>query len=437
MDVTSPMYQSALEALRYQQRPQLYQSLVSTYQDALEGDLLAVQRASSVIKHATNMPTTVVRYQATVPFAFTQFTSFDVNNVLRNPVLQGLEGKKVSLTVFAKFLDEQRASVKSDGSVTGIFTQFPAQIYLSEALFQGAFTAEELAAITLHEMGHLYGYFDTLGQTLLASIAIGQLEELLQGIENLETRSHYIESTVKVLSLKHLDPDEIARKEDAGNLRYVLIRDVIAKLVTETGSDKVFRPEAEFLADSYAVHMGAASHLVSALVKIAKAMGDKSFLDKQSFIATEAVKAALSILVVGVAGTLFSPIAFAIGTTLGAAVMATRAQDITERNTVAERLDAIHQELVAILKDRSLTKDAQTSLLKDVEFISTLREEVKDRFTIVGAILYTLSPLARRTYKQIKLQQELSRLIHNDLFIKAAQLKQLASPSTSRNHHGA
>lgn len=436
MDTSSPIVRSATEALRYQQRPQLYQALVSTFKDALEGDLLAVQRAGGVIQHATNMSISVVQYHSLLPGAFVHFSSFDVNNILRNPGLRSLEGEKVSMSAFAKALTDERAAVNSDGSVNGVFTKFPATVYLASGLFDGSFTAEEIAAITLHELGHVYGYFDMIGRTLLSSVAIAQLEELLQGVENLETRSHYIESTVKVLSLKELSPDELARKEDEGNLRYVLIREVIDKLATEAGDERAFNGETEFLADSYAVRMGAAAPLVSGFVKIAKKHGDRSFMDRKAYVSTEATKVMLTLLMGGVATALFPAPVFAVGSVIAAVVMAKTAQDITERNTVPERLDAIHHGLVALLKDKQLPKEAQSSLLKDVEYVSTLREEVKDRFTVMGAILHTLSPLARRTYKQIKLQQELSRLIHNDLFIKAAQLKQLSGSTTSRIHHG-
>jgi len=436
MDTASPIIRSAIEALRYQQRPQLYQALVSTFKDALEGDLLAVQRAGGVIEHATNMPITVMKYHSPRPNAFIQFSSFDVNHILRHPGLRSLEGEKVSMGAFAKALEEEKASVLSDGSVNGVFTKFPSTISIADCMFNGDFTAEELAAITLHEVGHQYSYFDMMGRSLLASVAIAQLEEMLQGIENLETRSHYIESITKVLTLKDLHPDELARQEEADNLRYVLIREVIAKLVVEGGDERVFNGETEFLADSYAVRMGAASPLVSGYVKVSKQLGDAGFLNKKAFLATEATKAMLTLLVAGAAATFFPPATFAIGSVVAALVMSVSAQDVTERNTAAERLEAIHHELVSLLKDRSLPKEAQASLLKDAEYVSTLREEVKDRFTIMGALLYTLSPLARRTYKQIQLQQELSRLIHNDLFVKAAQLKQLSSASTSRTHHG-
>lgn len=437
MDTTSPIVRSAMEALRYQRRPQLYQSLVSTFKDALDGDLLAVQRAGDVIKHATNMPITAVTYPAPRPNAFIQFTAFDVNNILRSPGLRSLEGEKVSMSAFAKALEEERASVNSDGSVNGVFTKFPSTISIASCMLNGSFTAEELAAIVLHEVGHQYNYFDMLGRSLLASVAIAQLEELLQGIENLETRSHYIESTAKVLTLKNIDADELARKEDENNLRYVLVREVIAKLVTDAGDERAFNGESEFLADSYAVRMGAAAPLVSGFVKVAKQLGDRSFLNKKAFLATEATKVMLTLLMAGSAALMFAQPTFVVGTVVAALLLSVTAQDITERNTAAERLEAIHHQLIAVLKDRSLPKEAQSALLKDAEYISTLRETVKDRFTIMGAILYTLSPLARRTYKQIKLQQELSRLIHNDLFIKAAQLKQLSGSTTaSRTQHG-
>lgn len=437
MDTTSPFLRSAIEALRYQHHPQLYQALVSTFKDALDGDLLAVGRAGTVIQHATGMAITTLRYACPRPMAFIQYLQIDPNHILRSPGLRSLEGEKISMRPFASLLHDAEASVDENGAVHGFFTQLPAQIYLSEGLFQGTFTPEELAAITLHEVGHQYSYFDMVGRTLLASIAIAQLEEQLVGIENLETRSHYIQNTAMVLDLKKIDADALAEEKETDGVRYVMIRDVVARLAAEQGDERVFNGESEFLADSYAVRMGAASALVSGYVKVAKAGGDPSFLSKRSFVAVEATKVALTLLTAGAALTFFPPAAFAVGTVVAALLMGHAAQDITERNTTGERLEAIHHDLVALLKDRSLPKEEQAAILKDAEYVSTLREEVKDRFTLMGAIMNSITPLARRTYKQIQLQRELSRFIHNDLFIKAAQLKRLSdSTPVSRIHHG-
>jgi hypothetical protein len=447
MDQASLIRQSAMEALRYQQHPQLFQALVSTFQDALQGDLLGVQRAGPVIQQYTGMAIQVSQYENPLPAAFIYIKQFDPNHILRNPGLRSLEGQRVNLRPFAELLKEAEAGVKADGSVYGLFTQFPANLYLSSGLFQGGFSAEEIAALTLHEVGHQYSYFEMVGRTLLASVAIAELEHLLDGIENLETRSHYIESTAAVLSLTNVDVQALAEAKETEQLRYVFIRDVIAQMPVEYGNERVFNGEVEFMADSYAVRMGAARPLVSALTKIFRSLGDRAYLTRRTFAATEATKAALTVLTAGVAATFFPPSVFAIGTVISALLMAHFAQDITERSTPPERLEAIHHDLVALLKDRSLPKEEQAELVKDVAYVSTLREEVKDRFTIMGVILYTLLPLTRRTYKQIKLQQDLSRFIHNDLFVKAAQLRQLSSVtlthsdpndrlSARRNPHG-
>lgn len=430
MKLPQPLLTAVTEALRYNQRSQLYQLLTAMCHDYLEGkDPKAILRASDIIKHETHMDIRVEVFEASRPAAFILHMQIDPNHILRDPSLLSMEGERVSLRAFAQLLKEVKASVDENGAVYGAFTKFPATLYLANSLMDGSFSPEEIAALMLHEIGHQYSYFDMMGRTLLGSVAIAQLEEQLASTDALEDRTHYLANTAMVLDLSNVDARELADPDKAGQVRYVFIRDFIAKLAADQGSERVFNGEAEFLADSYAVRQGAAKPLVSAYVKLAKAHRDPQFLSKKAHVATEATKAALTILTVGAASTIFLPVTMTIGTVIAGMMMSVAAQDLTERNTPAERLEAIHHDLVAILKDRSLPKGEQNAVLHDIEYVSMLSEEVRENQTLLGMIMRSISGPARKRYKQIEFQRELGRLIHNDLFVKAAQLKQLASKS--------
>jgi hypothetical protein len=49
---------------------------------------------------------------------------------------------------------------------------------------------------------------------------------------------------------------------------------------------------------------------------------------------------------------------------------------------------------------------------------------VKDRQQVLGYVRDFLSPIRRRRISQEKLQRELETIAHNDLFVRAASLRQ-------------
>lgn len=413
---------ASLEALQFRGTTPLYQDLRMIYLDALAGEEKALERIASVIRKRTGILLSTLIYESPHADLSIYFIPFDINGVFRSPELQNHPGTKVDFGHLKPLLQGQQGQTTDRGAVKGIFTKIPCQLVLTTGLLQGKeLTAEELAAMTLHEVGHAYGYFDTLGRCLATSLAVAQTQAILAETKDLATRKHAIASAAKVLHLGEIDATSLAAPEEAKSVDYVFIRDTVAKLASDLGSEKLFGGEVEYLADSYAVRSGASQPLLSGMMKLYKASSNAQLRKRGEYVLVEGLKVGVLL-----AGALHPAILATASLLAGLAIANQSKSSFVSRNTPIERVEAVHGELVQLLKDRTLPASLRESLLSDVQFVSGVREQLAENLTLVTHLWLTLSPTRRKHYKQVKLQQELNQLINNDLFVQAAKLRSLS-----------
>ena len=90
------------------------------------------------------------------------------------------------------------------------------------------------------------------------------------------------------------------------------------------------------------------------------------------------------------------------------------------------RFKRVRNQVVEAMKDKDITKDDMESLQADLNAIDDIMDRVEDRRQWAGVLWDNLIPSARKAHTQEQLQQELEDIAANELFIKAAQLKQMA-----------
>jgi hypothetical protein len=406
--------QPSIESLLYRGDSPLYHELKLIFADLQAGDETALERIGKVIHHHTKMDITLQLTDNPDPDIGIYFIAFDVNHVFRS--LQLKEGEKFDTRMLQRLLQGGKGAADSKGAVSGVFTKIPAVIVLSRPLVAKEFaTVEELAAGTLHEIGHMYGYFDVLGRTLATSLLIQETLVAMGQTHDLAVRRQMVDTTVKILEFEDVDIEALATPGQEKAFEAVLIRNTVARIQGDMGDSKLFGVESEFLADSYAVRSGAAKPLASLMIKTAKLSNHLQAQSRLEYILTEACKVAFFAAATAVSIPL-------VAVLTGLTIAASSYIDYGDRNTPAERLEGIHADLVNLLKDTSLPHAQKEALLTDVRFVSGLREKLVERSTLVMQLWLTLSPSRRHAYKQAKLQREINKLVNNDLFVKAAQL---------------
>lgn len=323
--------------------------------------------------------------------------------------------------------------------VGGVFSQMQNRVFMSRALLEDrSFSSEEVAAIVIHELGHLYSYFETLAYTTSSNAVINTAVEALRSTDNPTEKMRLVTSSLSVFSSFNREAvDAIANESNSDAVRTMLL-----KTMEEAEQDRVNTllgnhsnayntRSIEFMADQFAVRHGAALALASAQHKMAKLVTPDYGRSKLSFYAVQAARISLlaatwAVTAVGVstgaggaAVFLFGPVMTAI---VGMMAGASAVED-DHNSDPSERIAQIKQDLVQLLKNNKLDASLRKQILHDVDAIDALRAEIKEHQGIFRFVWRNVAPTGRRQSKIREFQKGLEELINNDLFLYANRLR--------------
>lgn len=384
----------------------------------------------SVVKEFTNM---------TLLFSVDQYAPcVEIPLVNRNhPLLSQLAQQWLTSDDGLKMLktsdDYLRGSVSlKTGKVSGIFATISTTIHLPRDMFLGKFmgseyTCEEIAAIILHEIGHIGTYFEFMAMSVTTNQVLAGVAKALDKSGTVDERETILMTVKDRMNLKDLDAKTLAKNTNKRVIEIAVITNIINNARSELGTNLCDLNSCEMLADQFAARFGAGRDLQTALVKMHKSMGDIAFRSSFGYIVMEIIKM-FQFLCVMVAGTLGGPAGLLAAYVLSLYLIGIIVKDSSGNNTYdrpgARMLRTRHQ-IVENLKDENLSKEDIERLNDDIKTIDECLLQIKDRQQLVGIIWDFFSPGSRKFNNQMKLQQELEALAANDLFVKASEFRAL------------
>jgi len=414
------------ESIMFQIASAFFKELVLNF-DALKkvdnklvSDNDIVTTISKVIKHHTGLNITLnignADPQVTVPMV-------NKNNILVNSYIRNYLNSSDGLKMISESKSAAKGSVDlKSGMVTGIFTEVHSTIDLPITMFTtNQFTAEEVAAVTLHEIGHLFVYYEFMSRSVSTNQMLAGLSKALDNSGTVEEREVILITAKKAMDLKSLDTKALAKSSNKKVIEMVVITNISKETKSELGSDIYDFSTWEYLADQYAARQGAGRPLALALGKYYK--GHMSFRSTTGYLAMECVKVLLIIsplAIAGLTGTIIGlPMLLGILLIVGDS-------DSPTYDRPGERLKRIRDQVVENLKNKKLSKDDIIRLEEDLEAVDKLLAEANDRRQFFGALQDLLFPSSRKARSQEALQKELEDLAVNELFVKAAMLSKAA-----------
>ena len=385
-----------------------FTELKDTKKDAIE-DSDIIPRLCKIVGHHTglNVAFNIGMYEPSV-----EIPAVDKNNPLINSFIRNYVSSADGIKMIggAGGVVRGTASLKT-GKVSGIFTEVKSTINLPINMFTGkAYEPEEIAAITLHEVGHLFTYYEYITRTVTTNQVLAGISKGLDQSGTVEEREAVLISAKKALGLSALDIKELAKSRNNKVSEIVVVSNVAKDAASELGSNIYDFSTWESLADAYAARQGAGRHLVTALDKIYHGYWSISFRSLPAFLAWEAFKLITLVVVPGIS------IMFIVMDGSGDGTY----------DVPGARIKRVRNQIVENLKDKKLTKDDHERLVADLESMDSILSQINDRRQFVEVVWNVLSPTSRKGLSAQRLQQELESLAANDLFIKAAEMKQLA-----------
>lgn len=333
--------------------------------------------------------------------------------------------------------ERARGSVNlKTGKVDGVFAEQKYSIYFPEALvaqkrFAGeVFTPEEMAGMMLHEVGHLFTFFEFINRSattnqVLAGIARAYAEPLTAA-----EREAVLVRVKDTLRLEKFDPKEYSKVTDAKVMCLVVIDEEVDSTRSELGSNLYDSNNWEYLADQYAARYGGGRHVLTALAKLYR-HGDIAFRSSGMYYFMEAVK------VLGAIGFLASVgVAVATGQILAGILWVSMCWSVLTIDGVTDseydrpfvRLQRLRYQVVEAIKVKDNSPETIRSLNEDLVVIDKQLEYAQDRVGFFNVFLKTMSfTQTSKILRAEELQQQLESLVSNNLFASSASLRALAN----------
>ena len=372
------------------------------------GDSEPIYRISKIIKNHTNLNITIDAENDYPPCI--DIPNIDRNNPLINAAQRAIVNSTDGLTMIESSNEVLHGTVNiKTAKVSGVFSDIKAKMYLGKAFIQGnKYSSQELAAIALHEVGHLFTYFEFITRTVRTNQVLAGLSKILDGSENQEKREVALLSAKKALKLDKLDLSQL-KDVNTKTTQVVLIDALVKETRTELGYNLFAESSWEYLCDQFSARHGAGVHLATALSKIYKSQYNISYRSLAVYLAVEMIKVIL-ISNLSFLGILFLVVMF-------------DSQDGGGYDLPSARLKRIRDQATQYLKNKQISDVERRRILDEIESIDKLLAEMTNRKQLFTYIHEFFSKRTRDERAYRKLQYELEDIAMNDLYVKAAEFK--------------
>lgn len=323
------------------------------------------------------------------------------------------------------------------GRVSGVFSEILNPLVVPAAAFTREFpySADEVAAVMIHEIGHVWSGFESIVNTTSMNVIAATAAAALTGDKAATVDVSLVEESLSFLGVNAKETIEIARKAAKRDDAYVVIlksamdarQHYMNSYASNRWTGSVFNTlsdTTEFLADQFAARHGASVALASFLQKASKA--NPNWKASTNAIAATVMSCGLLAslaLTAGPAGVI--PAIFILGITTSSIGIASL-HGADHSTTVHERLGLLKQDLVQILKNPKISPKHRKELLSDLERLEGIRKLSKENLTISSFLSRHLIPSGRRAVKLRDFQRTLEELTNNPLFVASQKMRDIA-----------
>lgn len=315
--------------------------------------------------------------------------------------------------------------------ISGDLTRIPVRFFVSPTLIyyeELGFSEEELAAMTLHEVGHAFTLMAASVYTYSAIVPmLGMMDRVFKTNSSEELNVVLKEWNNEPTTLTKLDIKELENKS-----KEVIVTAIVSNHVRDSRSiakhSDYEMVNAEYLADKFATRYGAGSYIVKAMDRINTLVHSRSKLSGIEFSIREALVAILGIakttLVYWSGGPLLAALAAVSYISSLYFVEFSNVSDGTY-DTEVNRFKRIREDMVAMLKDKKIDRAVGNRIRLDIKKIDDILKTYNEYKSVYGRVIDFVIPSKRRIGTQTEFYRQLESLGNNDLFIHAYDLRNL------------
>lgn len=317
---------------------------------------------------------------------------------------------------------------RKTGKITGVYAKIACPITFTKGLMESSkFTDEEIAAVALHEIGHIYSLFETMWRTSATNLAIASAIEDCAGVKDTNVRVKVIKGLVEQGYVdSSTNPEALAQLDD-DSLPIAVITAGFRKIGHDENAVCYNRTAWEQSADQFAVRMGAGVHLASGLNKLLPTLSEAKHLFVKNtlvllFWRILFTLSSMSLISVGAAPMilylLFVDLVFLTGPGI---LEATH----NPYDRYKDRISRIRREQIGKLKTLDKDDPLAEEVLAQIDEIKKIEDEQSNLYSNAFVYLYAfVYNLFTGQLDKKAQQQAVEKLLNNELYVHAARLKQ-------------
>lgn len=380
---------------------------------ALANDKQVMAKMSKIMAHHTGATIDITFIPAdgfyTMQYLMVQVPRFDKNHALINDHFRPYQNTERDKSMSAG-LNKGLVNLAT-GKIGGVYSKVPSLIYVPlEFLRSGGFTDDEFAAMILHEVGHVFVYFEHMTRMASTNYVLQEIAKNMETSTTPESREHVLVWAKDLLGLPELDVRTIATYTDKTTVQVAVFGQAVKNSISELGSSVYDSNNFEQLADQFVTRHNGYKHLVTGMDKLHRFFGDDSYRTSDTaHIVGQTIRVLLAMSVIGL------PMAIMMSMCDGAGT--------TTYDRPGIRMQRMRNQAIERLKDKKLPKEQVDQIEDDLKVIDGVLEGVKDRLNVLDVIAKFFMKSRRQRFEAEAFQNELERIAQNDLFIKAAKLR--------------
>lgn len=375
--------------------------------DIIEEDLKAM---SAIIKHHTNLTVT--------PSIGLFGPAIGIPDLYRRSAVRSPYNDYLQNADLQRKLWESNGAVVGkvdfkNGYVDGFYANVPFVMYMPIAIFKrgSGFTAEEIAAIMLHEVGHAFICVALLAHTTVTTFLMNFISNNWISATPKE-REHWLISINRTRGENAIDVAELAKVDDVKVVEVVIISVVNDAMRSELGYSYYEIVAFESMADNYATRYGAGRALATALDKYHFASIQKRNLN--AYLILELFKILPFILPSNFLIDLWKKISnklisFDFGCPL--------------YDSPFDRIRRIRMAMIDDIKDFEMSNSDKEMALNEIKRLDEILTTTKDRRQFIALVLEKISftEVAKRR-RGAEFYRELEMLASSNLYVRSAEL---------------
>lgn len=310
------------------------------------------------------------------------------------------------------------------GKVFGLFEHLPAGINIDpRMIYELKLNSRSITSIVLHELGHLFTYFEFIDRNTTTNQLLACLSSDLSEVKDTGDRTLLVKEIIAQLNLANTNPEELAKMNDE-TVIISLMKEIENKQYSLMGNLHYDQTAAESLADQYVIRHGFAKELAISL----ELNGLENNLKASTLRNMAYLSFGLQVSGVVISAGLLSPILVLLFSLISVKTicLAKTTNGSFTYDTLPTRLKRIREDLIQMSRKSNLTKEDINYILSGVQDIGEIIDKLDSSISFLTKIADFFSTDSGKVADSIKTQRQLEELASNDLFISALKLKTLS-----------